>query len=338
MSAGQIILQRLRVVPPLLLGMTLIVFLITHYVPGDPLAANLGEQARNDPELVATFRAKWGLDKPLHIQYLAYLGNLIRGDLGTSIRTKEPVTEDLRRYFPASVELAIVATMFSIIVGIPLGVISAVHRNQPIDHIARLLSLTGVAAPIFWLALVTLNIFYLQLGWAPGPGRLDTGMEEPTRVTGLFTIDSLLEGNTKTLVSAVRHLLLPGLVLGSATTGLITRMMRSSMLDVLSQPYIRTARSKGLGENAVLFRHAIRNALIPTVTVLGLSMGSIMAGTVLTETIFSWPGVGRYAYNSAVTLDIPAIMGVTLLIAVIFITANLVVDVLYVFLDPRLRS
>jgi peptide/nickel transport system permease protein len=290
-----------------------------------------------NPEIVAAFRAQWGLDRPLPEQYLTYLKNLLQGNLGVSIRTHAPVTEDLARYLPASAELAIIATLVGLLLGIPFGVASAVRRNQWLDQVVRAVSLLGVSSPVFWLGLIGLYIFYFRLGWLPGPGRLDVGMPEPAHITGMYTVDGLLTGNWPALGASLRHLVLPGLVLASVYLGLVTRMTRSSMLEVLSADYVRTARGKGLRQRAVIYRHALGNALIPTVTVLGLAFGDILAGTVLTETIFSWPGIGRYAYQSAVTLDFPAIMGVSLLIAAVFITVNLATDLAYVFLDPRLR-
>src|SRR5918911_205658 len=290
-----------------------------------------------DPSIVAAFRAQWGLDRPLPEQYLTYVRNLAQGNLGTSIRTHMPVAEDLGGYLPASAELAVAATLVGTLLGIPFGVISAVRRNQLVDHLVRAVSLLGVSSPVFWLGLVALYVFYFRLGWLPGPGRLDVGMAEPAHVTGMYTFDSLLTRDWAGFTSSVRHLVLPGLVLASVYLGLVTRMTRSSMLEVLSADYVRTARGKGLRQRAVIYRHALGNALIPTVTVLGLAFGDILAGTVLTETIFSWPGIGRYAYQSAVTLDFPAIMGVSLLIAAVFITVNLATDLAYVFLDPRLR-
>jgi len=324
---------------PLLVGMTLIAFIISHTVPGDPVAAHLGQKSMEDPTIVAAFRKQWGLDRPLWEQYWIYLKNLLRGNLGVSIRTHRPVIDDLKQFLPASTELAIGATFYSLFLGIPFGVISAIKREKFIDHILRILSLIGVSTPVFWLALMSLYIFYYRLGWLPGPGRLDAGMEMEIRatITGMYTVDTLLRGDYKTFVIALRHLILPTLVLGSVTLGIVTRMTRSSMLEVMAQDYIRTARGKGLTEQAVIFRHALKNALIPTVTVIGLSFGGIMAGTVLTETIFSWPGIGRYAYQSCIKLDFPAIMGVSLLIAGIFSLVNLIVDVSYAFLDPRLR-
>jgi peptide/nickel transport system permease protein len=333
-----LILRRLLLMIPLAIGMTLIAFVVSHSVPADPVAAHLGQRAMEDKTIVAAFRQQWGLDKPLPEQYLTYLGNLARGDLGASIRTHMPVSDDLARYLPASAELAIAATLIGVLLGVPFGVLSAVRRNQPLDHVVRAISLLGVSSPVFWLGLIALYIFYFRLGWLPGPGRLDVGMPEPTRITGMYIVDSLLTGNWPSLGSSIRHLVLPGVVLGSVYLGLVTRMTRSSMLEVLSADYVRTARGKGLRERTVIGRHALGNALIPTITVLGLAFGDILAGTVLTETIFSWPGIGRYAYQSAVTLDFPAIMGVSLLIAAVFITVNLATDIAYVLLDPRLRE
>jgi peptide/nickel transport system permease protein len=333
----RIVAQRLLLMLPLMVGMTLIAFVVSHALPADPVAANLGQQSMEDPTIVATFRAQWGLDRPLPEQYLTYLKNIFQGDLGTSIRTHMPVSDDLARYLPASAELAIIATLVGTLVGIPFGVISAVRRNQWIDHVVRAVSLLGVSSPVFWLGLISLYIFYFRLGWLPGPGRLDVGLQEPTHITGMYTVDSLLTGNWPDLASSVRHLVLPGLVLASVYLGLVTRITRSSMLEVLGADYVRTARGKGLRQRSVIYRHALNNALIPTITVLGLAFGDILAGTVLTETIFSWPGIGRYAYESAVTLDFPAIMGVSLVIGAIFILVNLATDLAYVFLDPRLR-
>jgi peptide/nickel transport system permease protein len=332
-----LIIRRLLLMLPLMLGMTLIAFVVSHSVPADPVAAHLGQRAMEDRTIVAAFRQEWGLDRPLYEQYLTYLARLVGGNLGMSIRTRMPVAEDLARYLPASAELAIAATLVGMVLGIPFGVISAVRRNQWIDHVVRALSLLGVSSPVFWLGLIALYVFYFRLGWLPGPGRLDVGMPEPTHITGMYTVDSLLTGNWPAFSSSLRHLILPGLVLASVYLGLVTRMTRSSMLEVLSADFVRTARGKGLAERLVIYRHALGNALIPTITVLGLAFGDILAGAVLIETIFSWPGIGRYAYQSAVTLDFPAIMGVSLLIAAIFITVNLLTDTAYVLLDPRLR-
>jgi peptide/nickel transport system permease protein len=339
MNMQRFIARRLLLMIPLLIGITVIAFTISHSVPGDPIAAHLGNKSMENPEIVATFRRQWGLDKPLWDQYWIYIKNLLRGDMGVSIRTHRPVLDDLRQFLPASLELAVGATLISLAVGVPFGVISAIKRDKIFDHIVRIVSLIGVSSPVFWLALVSMYIFYYRLQWLPGPGRLDAGMalDISAGITGIYVVDSMLRGDWHTFRIAVKHLVMPTLVLGSGTLGIVTRMTRSSMLEVLGQDYIRTARGKGLKENSVIFGHALKNALIPTVTVIGLSFGGIMAGTVLIETIFTWPGIGRYAYQSAITLDFPAIMGVSLLIAVIFSVVNLLVDISYVFLDPRLR-
>jgi len=335
----QFILRRLLLMIPLLIGISLISFIISHSVPGDPVAAHLSQKAMEDPVIVETFREQWGLNKPMWQQYLIYVNNLLHGDMGISIRTHRPVLDDLRQFLPASTELAFGATFYSLVLGIPFGVISAIKRDKLLDHIVRILSLVGVSTPVFWLALISLYIFYFRLGWMPGPGRLNPGMELDisASITGMYVIDTLLRGDFSTFVVALKHLFLPTLVLGSGTLGIVTRITRSSMLEALAQDYVRTAKSKGLAEPAVLLRHVLKNALIPTVTVVGLSFGGIMAGTVLIETIFTWPGIGRYAYQSCITLDFPAIMGVSILIAVIFSMINLLVDVSYAFLDPRLR-
>ncbi len=319
------------------LGVTLISFLISHAVPSDPIVSNLGQQASQRPEIVAAFRAKWGLDRPLYEQYLSFVGNLAHADLGTSINTRRPIATDIAQFLPATVELSTVAIVFALVTGLPFGVLAALHRDGPIDHVARLVSLVGVSIPIFWLAAVALVIFYAALQIAVGPGRLGPQVSAPPTVTGFLTIDSLLAGDPATFRSAVEHLMLPALVLGSSVMGLITRVTRSSLLEVLGQDYVRTARAKGLVERVVVTRHALRNALIPTITVLGLAYGSLLSGAVLTETIFAWPGLGRYAYQSAVTNDFPAIMGVTFVIALMYIVVNLMVDLAYALIDPHIR-
>jgi len=338
MALHKYLARRLLLMIPLLVGISLVAFLISNSIPADPTAANLGERAAADPEIVAAFRAKWGLDQPLHIQYLTYMRNLLQGDLGTSIRSHRPIADELARFLPATIELATAGIVVSVVVGVIFGVISAVWRNKPIDFIVRFVSLIGVSAPVFWLALIGLLLLYLRWGIVPGPGRLDARVAAPPHVTGLYTVDSLLAGEWSTFRNAVEHLLLPSLVLGAYSSGLITRITRSSMLEVLTREYMTTARSKGLKERAVILRHGLRNALMPVVTIIGLSYGSLLSGAVLTETIFAWEGIGRYAYNAARTLDFPAIMGVSMLIAIVFVVMNLIVDLLYYVLDPRLRQ
>jgi peptide/nickel transport system permease protein len=299
--------------------------------------ANLGQRAQEDPSIVGRYRHEWGLDQPLAQQYLVYVGNLARGDLGISISTRRAVTDDLRQYFPATVELSVAAILFAMLVGVPLGVVAAMRRDGPVDHAARGISLVGVATPVFWLGLMALVIFYSRLGWAPGPGQLDADYAPPPVRTGMIVVDSLLAGDMDDLQNSLAHLVLPALVLGSYTMGIVTRMIRSSMVEVLTQDYVRTARAKGVRRRRVVFRHALRNAFIPTLTLLGLAFGSLLSGAVLTETIFSWQGLGSYATKTASLLDYPAIMGVALVTAVSFVAVNLIVDVLYGIVNPQIR-
>ncbi len=314
---------------------TLVVFLISHLVPADPILAQLGDMQAADPNLVAAYRARWGLDLPIWRQYLIFLGGLVQGDLGVSISTQRPVLDDILQYAPATIELSTIAFLLSVIVGVPLGVIAAVRRDSWIDHLARLISLVGVSAPTFWLAFVVLALFYGGLQIAPGPGRLDVVYLPPPTVTGLFLVDSALAGEWDVFRNAAAHLVLPATVLAATTLGLITRTTRAAMLESLGQDYIRVGRAKGLRERTIVTRHALPNALIPVVTLGGLAYAVLLSGTVLTETIFSWPGLGRYTFRSAVSLDFPAIMGITFLVAVVYLVINLIVDLSYALLDPR---
>lgn len=331
------VVRRLLFIIPLLLGITLVSFLIANAVPADPINVNLSPRAQGDPAIVAAFRAEWGLDKPPVEQYLTYLGNILRGDLGRSIKTRRPVAEDIRQFLPATIELATTSIVLGVVMGIALGVISAVWRNHILDYLVRIFALVGVSFPVFVLALVALSVFHAQLGWFSGPGRLDFTVRPPPTSTGMFLVDSLIAGQWGTFRNAVTHLILPSLVLGSYSAGIIARITRSSLLEVLGMEYIRTARSKGLSERFVILRHGLSNALIPVVTVIGLSYGSLLSGAVLTESIFAWPGLGRYMFRASTSQDFPAIMGVSMLIAAIYVGVNFVVDILYYFLDPRIR-
>jgi peptide/nickel transport system permease protein len=332
------IIRRLLLLIPMLFGVTVVAFIISHVVPGDPAAVNLGQYAMSDPKIVATFRHQWGLDQPLPVQFGLYLEHLLHGDLGISQQTHRPVATDLAEYMPATAELAIAAILISIMVGIPLGVISAVYHRRWPDHLSRLLALMGTSVPVFWLGLVGLDIFYVHFSLLPGPGRLDEALTPPRTITGMYTVDSLLTGNWVDLKSSLGHLILPAVVLSGFSTGLFTRITRSAMLEVLGRHYVRTARAKGLAGWRVIARHALPNALIPTLTSVGLAFANLLTGAVLAETIFSWPGVGRYAFQAATNLDFPAIMGVTILVAFVYILINLVVDILYGFVDPRIRA
>ena len=320
-----------------LFGVILTAFLVAHSVPADPLAMVLSEQATKDPSIRAAFVKRWGLDKPLPEQFLLYLTNVLHGDLGESFTTRRPVLQDLKQFLPATVELSLAALAVAIVFGVPLGVWAAVRHNGLVDHAARAVSLVGSASPIFWTGLIALYVFYYLLEWAPGPGRLDGYQTLPPRITGFLLIDSLAAGNLELFTSGLRHLVLPALVLGWFIMGLIARTTRSSLLEVLAADYVRTARSKGLAEGFVVGLHALRNALIPVVTVIGLTFASLLSGAVLTETVFAWPGIGRYAVTASTRLDYPAILGVTMLTAVIYIVVNLLVDLLYGILDPRIR-
>jgi peptide/nickel transport system permease protein len=337
MTLQTYLIRRIFLAIPLILGITVVAFLIANAIPADPTTTNLPQNALNDPELVQAFRERWGLDKPPAEQYFTYLGNLVQGDLGVSIKTKNPVLEDIQQFLPATIELATFAIIVGLIMGISFGVISAVWRDTIVDYFVRVFALIGVSFPVFLLALIALTVFHAQLGWTAGPGRLGFLVRDPPMATGWFTVDSLLAGQWDTFGNAVSHLVLPSIVLGSYVSGIIARITRSSLLEVLGSDYIRTARAKGVREPFVVIRHGLSNALIPVVTIIGLLYGNLMAGAVLTESIFAWPGIGRYVFRASTSQDFPAIMGVSMLIALIYIVVNFVVDILYYFLDPRIR-
>ena len=329
--------KRLIYLVVMLFGVATLVFILTKMIPGDPTVANLSQRALNDPEVVAAYRAKYGLDQPVFVQYILYIKNLLHLDLGTSIRTNKPVLDELARCYPATIELALFAIILAALLGILFGVISAIKRNSILDQMVRALSVTGVSIPSFWFALLVLYFFYYKLHIFPGPGRLSNSFSAPATVTGMYVIDSLIEGNPAKALDALQHLILPGLVLAAFTMGLITRTTRSNLLDVMSTDYIRTARAKGLNRVGLIVRHALGNALIPVLTVIGLGLGNLLGGMVLVETIFNWPGVGQFAYESVLSVDYPSIIGVALLIALNYMVINTVVDILYGVIDPRVR-
>jgi peptide/nickel transport system permease protein len=319
------------------IGITFIAFALTQLVPGDPIRANLGQIAQSDPQVVAAFRHHYGLDKPLPVQYLKYLENLLHGDLGESEQTHDAVRHDLAQFIPATAELALTSMVIAVIVGVGLGVLAAVRRNRPTDHLLRLVSLGGISVPTFWLALICLYVFFFKLNWVPGGGRLDPGVLEPPHVTGFYTFDALVAGQWSTLWDAMRHLVLPSFVLALFNVGLLTRYTRSAVLEVIEEEYVQAARAKGLPERVVVLRHVLRAAMTSLVTVIGLAFANVMTGSVLVENIFAWPGIGQYAYHSATALDLPAIMGVSLFVAIVYIAINLIVDLLYGIIDPRIR-
>jgi len=315
-------------------GVSLITFTISHLIPGDPARLIAGDRASD--ALVAGIRHQLGLDLPLYQQYGRYVLDLVQGDLGTSIRTNRPVLEDLQAFFPATLELALVALFLAIVGGVPLGVLSAVYHNRAIDQIARTLAVTGISTPAFWLGLGAIVLFYGHLGWLPGGGRLSEGLTPPSTITGFYLIDSLLAGNFSLFVDALKHLILPAATLGFVTLGVISRQIRSAMLDQLGEDYIRTARAYGLSKWTVILRHALPNALIPSVTVLGLTLGDLLYGAVLTETVFAWPGMGAYVVKSIQSLDFPAVMGFAILVSFIYVLLNMAIDLLYRVIDPRI--
>ncbi len=332
---GVYVVRRLLLAAVAVFGVLVIAFFLSHVIPGDPIAAILGPQAPDD--VIRALRQRWGLDRPIYEQFLRYLQRLAAGDLGTSIATHRPVMRDLLDFFPATIELATSAILVGILLGLVVGIISAVTRGSWLDHTVRILSLIGLSMPVFWLGLIALLIFWFWLGWLPGPGQLDIYLVRPQGISGLILLDALIARDPPALSSALRHLILPAMVLGSHALVGIARITRASMLDVLGQEYIRTARAKGLSQQAVILKHALKNALLPIITIIGIYYGSLLEGAVLTETVFAWPGLGRYATSAILSQDFAAIMGVTILIALIFSLTNLVVDLAYAFLNPRIR-
>jgi peptide/nickel transport system permease protein len=329
--------RRLIAMPFLILGIITIAFFLSRFTKGDPLTSIISEQQMSNPEVVAAARERWGLDRSLPEQYLVYTGKLLGGDLGTSFVTKRPVLQDIGERLPATLELVFAAMIIGTALGIVLGMLAAYYRNGWIDHGSRLFALVGSSLPVFWSGLGLLFIFSVQLGWLPGPGRLDARLLPPPAVSGMVAIDALLAGDLATFADALRHLALPAFVLGWTVTGTISRLVRANMLEVLNQEYVLTARAKGAGEMRVLFHHALRNTLVPTLTVIGHSFAYLITGAVLTETIFAWPGMGSYAVNAARSLDYPAIIGVTIVGGVTFLVTNLLTDIAYVLANPRIR-
>ncbi len=338
MDILKLIIKRLVYLLILMIGLATIVFVLTRLVPGDPVSANLSQRNLNNPEIVEAFRVKWGLDKPVWEQYLLYMKQLFQLDFGTSMRTGKAVIDELIRCFPATFELAFFATLFAAIFGILFGVISALKRNSIIDQLVRSISIVGVSIPTFWFALLLLYVFYFTLGISPGTGRLSSEFLAPNHVTGLYVLDSILEGNLAKAWNSFQHILLPAICLGSFSMGLIARTTRSNMLDIMSTDYIRTAKAKGLSTKAVVWKHAFGNVLIPVLTVIGLGFGNLLGGTVLVEQIFSIPGVGQFAYQSVTTLDSPGIIGCAMLIAFNYTMINIIVDVIHGIVDPKVRT
>ncbi len=328
--------RRLLFLLYVLIGMTLLMFVVSRMLPGDPAIIYAGEQ-NVTTEMIERARKELGLDRPLVIQYVFYMKNLLRGDLGRSLVTREPIIEDLKRYYPATMELTMIAIVIACLVGIPLGILSAVYAGRWVDHLSRVVSLFMNAMPVFWLGLMAIVIFYAELGWLPASGRVSDAFREPPRVTGLYTVDFLFNGNVAGFCSALRHLVLPSIVLSALSMGVLARITRAAMLEVLEQQYVMAARAKGLAESVVVAKHALRNAGVTIVTVLGIQFGNLIGGAVLTESIFSWPGVGRYAVRAIESTDYPAILGFAVTFALIYSLVNLTVDFTYYALNPKMR-
>lgn len=319
---------------PVLIGMTIVVFSIIHAIPGNPAQIMLGQRATK--EAMAELTIKLGLDQPLYIQYLEYIKGLLSGDLGESIRTKTAISEEIWPFLAATIELSLVAMIIAIVIGVNAGIISAWFQNSWFDYIAMVLALIGVSMPIFWLGLMEQWAFSLKLDWLPTTGR--ENVRDPVEaITNLYLIDTLLNGRMDQFWDVVRHLILPGIALATIPMAIIARITRSSMLEVMRSDFIRTARAKGLKMFWVVYKHSLKNAVIPVLTVIGLQTGLLLGGAILTETIFGWPGIGRYIYDAINYRDYPVIQSGILVVATFFVFINLIVDLLYAVIDPRIK-
>jgi peptide/nickel transport system permease protein len=336
MGFSRYVLHRLLLVIPTLFGVTVIAFTLTYLLPGNPALVKAGPLAT--PEHVAEMERQMGLDRPLPVQFWRYLSGVLRGDLGQSWSTGRPVLEDFRQRVPATLELTLASLLVAVGVGIPLGVLSAVHRDGALDHLSRLVGVGGVAMPSFWTGLLLSYVFFYLLGVAPAPlGRLSPGVAAPAPITGLLVMDAALAGNGRALLSALHHLMLPALTLGFAVMAPLTRMVRATMLEILESDYVKAAWAAGLPRRRVVYGDALRNALIPVITLLGVIFGFLMAGNVVVEMVFAWPGIGNYAVTSLMTKDPGPIQSFVLFVAVMYVLVNLAVDLLYGLVDPRIR-
>lgn len=340
MKLRDYIIRRLLLLIPVLLGLSLIVFSLSRVGNRDP--ASLYVTEKTTEQQYRAILAKYGFDQPVYVQYLKWLGGALTGDLGVSRSPgcHAPVTECIADFFPATFELTTVSIVFAVLIAIPLGILSAKRRNRPLDQASRVFALAGVSIPIFWLGVMLIFLFSFTLGWFPIGGRFDdkAGLFfQVPQVTHFYTVDSVLAWNGAAFADAIWHLVLPAIALSYASTAYITRIMRSSMLEVLNAEYIKTARAKGLSEKVVVNKHAVRNALIPTTTVVGLSYGGLLGGAVLTETIFRWPGLGQWSVSAANNNDLASVLGFTMLAALVYVLVNLAVDIMYAYLDPRIR-
>jgi peptide/nickel transport system permease protein len=328
------VIKRLLQIIPVVIGVTLIAFALIHLAPGDPVRTMLGQHATQQE--IDDIRGKYGLDQPLYVQYFIWLGDVLHGDLGRSILSHEQVTTEIASRFPNTIELAIAAMIFAIIIGVIAGIISATKQYTVADYSVMGIALFGISMPVFWLGIMLMMIFGVFLGWLPIGGRIDLLLPF-NRITGFMVVDSIITGNGAALISVLRHLILPAIALGTIPMAIIARTTRSSMLEVLRQDFIRTERAKGLSERKVIYKHAVRNAMVPVVTVIGLNFGLLLSGAILTETVFSWPGVGRLVIDSVYARDYPLVIGCILVFALVFVIVNLITDLLYTYIDPRIH-
>ena len=327
-------LRRLLLTIPILLGLSIVVFVFVRSLPGGPAIALLGERATQESQ--EQLEKSLGLDQPLHIQYFRYMNNVLHGDLGNSVVTRQPVADEIKRQFPATVELGLAAMLFAILVGVPLGFVAAKRYQGVLDQASLVMSLVGVSFPVFFLALLLKYVFAVKLGWLPTIGRL-TVTQDLAHPTNLYVLDAILTGNWPALTDALKHLVLPAIALGTIPLAIVARITRAATLDVISEDYVRTARAKGLDRNVIDRRHILRNALLPVITVIGLQTGLLLTGAVLTETIFAWPGVGRMILQAIQFRDYAILQGGILFFAFVIVVVNLLVDMSYGFLNPRIR-
>ena len=333
---GRYILKRLLNLIPVLLGITLLVFILLHLIPGDPAQILAGERAT--PETVEAIREQLGLNKPLPLQYLLFLGNLLRFNFGNSIMSGASIIQEIAIRWPTTFELSVAAMFIALFLGIPAGVLAAVRKNSAIDNLTMSGSLLGVSMPVFWLGLLLIYLFAVHWQWLPPGLRMSQEVATSFKpLTGFYVFDALLQLNWKALKDVIAHLVLPALTLSTIPLAIIARITRSAMLEVLSQDYIRTARAKGVLERWVIFKHALKNALLPVVTIIGLQFGTLLSGAILTETIFSWPGIGFWIYDGILNRDYPVVQGGVIFVSISFVLINLLVDISYAFLDPRIQ-
>ena len=330
------ITERLLAAIPLMLGVAIIVFLFMRMTPGDPVDIMMGQSGAVTAGEIERLRSEFNLDKPLHEQLLLFLGGVVRGDLGNSIQRQQPVTRLIAERLPATIELALGALFFGLLVAFPIGIISAVKQNSAIDRLSMAGAFLGISMPSFWLGILLIMLFSVNLKWLPVQGRIGSDIQLQS-VTGFYTIDSILTGNWPALSSSLRHLILPSITLGAAVAAIVARVLRSSLLEILRSDYVKLARAKGASETRTVMKHALRNAMIPTITVLGLQVGVLLGGNMIVEAVFGWPGLGRLVVDAIFNRDFPLVQGAVMVYALTFILVNLIVDVLYTYLNPKIE-